>query len=119
MQARELMHMPAWDSTAYSVSGFGQSLYEDTRLAESKYDHATFRSAKGGSGRPEPGEMTLDESIKKEGVKEPVEVRAPMQVTSKSTGATINYPEILRDGHHRVVSAFVHNPDSWIPIKYS
>lgn len=90
MTARELMHMPA-----------GDDLEEWRPMAENEN---LFREKLG-----ESISDSLFQSIKEEGVKEPV----TLEFFNRDTDDTI-----ISDGHHRVASAFTVNPNMIIPIEY-
>ena len=90
MTARELMHMPA-----------GDDLEEWRPMAENKN---LFHEKLG-----ESISDSLFQSIKEEGVKEPV----TLEFFSRQHDNTV-----ISDGHHRIASAFAANPNMIIPIEY-
>lgn len=90
MTARELMDMPA-----------GDDLEEWRPMSQNK---DLFYEKLG-----ESMDSDLSESIKKEGVKEPV----TLEFFSRK-----HHDTVISDGHHRIASAFSANPDMIIPIEY-
>lgn len=90
MTARELMDMPAGDDLEeWRPMSQNENLFRE-KLGESISD-------------------SLFQSIKEEGVKEPV----TLDFFSREHDNTV-----ISDGHHRVASAFTANPDMIIPIEY-
>ena len=76
--------------------------------------HLTDATAMGGYDRMarvkqiENERSGLDEAIKKEGVQKPVNIYH----TSQAEGGQVE----MTDGHHRLVAALKHHPDSLIPV---
>lgn len=103
MQARELMDLPAGDS-AYG------SLSTDTNLNARKLKEASEWSPKGKHTYVDKGEETLEDNIRKHGVKMPVTLSVPYFKGDEP---------MIDDGHHRVAVANKVNPESWIPVQYS
>ena len=105
MQAHELMSIPA-------VEGAGKSLSEHprahkTKLEQSQMSWEDYDYAHGLADKPEEGTTSLYDSIKKHGVKTPVELWT----------LDDNSP-MVKNGHHRIVSANDINPNMYIPVSY-
>jgi len=105
MQAHELMSIPA-------LEGAGKPLSEHPRAHKAKLEQSqmsweNYDSVHGLADKPEEGTTSLYDSIKKHGVKTPVELwmlddNSPM----------------VKNGHHRIASANDINPNMYIPVSY-
>jgi hypothetical protein len=117
MTAGELMNVKAGDSPGM------QSLTEASDLRKRKLSESKRGTAEESFIHSKEGEETLYESIKKEGVRNPVTLTVNKewgQVGDPSIGrwAPVNWNETLLNGHHRVVSANDINPNTFIPVRY-
>ena len=90
----------------------------------------TFHEAHGMLGRKRDkiktntthsGYKDIGQSIAKEGVKEPIELRRIRGVYDHETQRRVN-PEheswAVMDGHHRTIAAYDANPDMEVPVIY-
>jgi hypothetical protein len=102
--AHELMGFTAGHTEGYNTDYLplseSPSLYAQ-KLKESKENSAS------GYSRVEKGKDSLYQSIQKEGVRNPIELRI------RKNDIQIN------DGHHRLIAAHDINPDMEVPVTYS
>ena len=106
MQAHELMSIPA-------VEGAGKPLSEHPRAHKMKLEESQMRwedyaFVHGLADKPEEGTTSLHDSIKKHGVKTPVEL---WMLDDNST--------MVENGHHRIAAANDINPNMYIPVSYN
>jgi hypothetical protein len=102
MTAGELMDHPSGDTD------YHEPMSENfTGLFEEKLEESIHGPETGTHGfHAFDGEETLYNSVKKHGVKNPVEI------------SYSGDKEMLTDGHHRVAAAYDINPQMFIPVTY-
>jgi hypothetical protein len=116
------MFVPAKELMTYTAGHTEGSNEDYLPLSESPgVYHKMLSESKSGSAHDtwdskKKGKDSLYDSIKKDGVKSPVELRVFKRQWSQPVGETVTQ---INNGNHRVVAANDINPDMEVPVRYS